>query len=71
MSHLCPDRQQPLELLLACGCRDYFCNHCQQLVSKARVLRLNSLTDEPDVTRKNGNAAQLLKPTTPPVLLRS
>ncbi|WP_414479166.1 zinc-ribbon domain-containing protein [Reinekea sp.] len=42
MMHLCPDCQQPLELLMACGCRDYFCNQCQQLVSKGRVKRLAS-----------------------------
>jgi len=41
MTHLCPDCHQPLELLLACGCRDYFCNQCQQLVSKGRVVHLD------------------------------
>lgn len=38
MSKLCPDCKNPVEILKACGCRDYFCNHCNQMVSKSRVI---------------------------------
>ncbi|SIR42731.1 zinc-ribbons [Aeromonas sp. RU39B] len=33
----CPDCGEPLERLKACGAVDYFCNRCNQLVSKSRV----------------------------------
>ncbi|MFQ2312197.1 zinc ribbon domain-containing protein [Aeromonas dhakensis] len=35
---LCPTCRQELELLKACGAVDYFCNHCNSLVSKRAVL---------------------------------
>ena len=47
MTYLCPDCQQPLEVLVACGCRDYVCNQCQQLVSKGRVVHLEAELIEP------------------------
>ncbi|MEL3919148.1 zinc ribbon domain-containing protein [Aeromonas enteropelogenes] len=34
---LCPICQQELERLKACGAVDYFCNHCNNLVSKRAV----------------------------------
>lgn len=34
----CPSCQQALERLRACGAVDYFCNHCNSLVSKRAVL---------------------------------
>lgn len=34
---LCPTCQQALERLRACGAVDYFCNHCNTLVSKRRA----------------------------------
>lgn len=34
---LCPDCQQPLQLLAACGAVDYFCQHGHGLISKKRV----------------------------------
>ncbi|WP_349918070.1 zinc ribbon domain-containing protein [Aeromonas veronii] len=34
---LCPTCQQELERLKACGAVDYFCNHCNTLVSKRAV----------------------------------
>ncbi|QFI54182.1 zinc ribbon domain-containing protein [Aeromonas simiae] len=34
---LCPDCAEPLERLKACGAVDYFCNHCNSLISKSRV----------------------------------
>ncbi|MFM5440602.1 zinc ribbon domain-containing protein [Aeromonas enteropelogenes] len=34
---LCPTCQQELERLKACGAVDYFCNHCNNLVSKRSV----------------------------------
>jgi predicted amidophosphoribosyltransferase len=34
---LCPTCQQELERLKACGAVDYFCNHCNSLVSKRAV----------------------------------
>lgn len=38
MKHLCPDCRHEVEVIKACGCRDFFCNHCNQLVSKRRVI---------------------------------
>lgn len=35
---LCPTCRQELERLKACGAVDYFCNHCNNLVSKRAVL---------------------------------
>lgn len=35
---LCPICRQELERLKACGAVDYFCNHCNSLVSKRAVL---------------------------------
>ncbi|WP_324035661.1 zinc ribbon domain-containing protein [Aeromonas caviae] len=35
---LCPACGQELERLRACGAVDYFCNHCNTLVSKRTVL---------------------------------
>ena len=35
---LCPTCQQVLERLKACGAVDYFCNHCNSLVSKRSVI---------------------------------
>ncbi|MGL6152914.1 MAG: zinc ribbon domain-containing protein [Aeromonas sobria] len=34
---ICPTCQQELERLQACGAVDYFCNHCNSLVSKRTV----------------------------------
>ncbi|THD56585.1 primosomal protein N' (replication factor Y) - superfamily II helicase [Enterobacteriaceae bacterium ML5] len=35
---LCPDCQQPLQELKACGAVDYFCQNGHGMVSKKRVL---------------------------------
>lgn len=35
---LCPDCQQPLQTLKACGAVDYFCQNGHGLISKKRVL---------------------------------
>lgn len=35
---LCPTCQQELERLKACGAVDYFCNHCNSLISKRAVV---------------------------------
>ena len=37
MSDTCPTCQHELERLRACGVVDYFCNHCNSLVSKRSV----------------------------------
>lgn len=42
MNLICPDCRQPVEILKACGCRDYFCNHCNQIVSKRKVVDLDA-----------------------------
>ncbi|MFM2476269.1 zinc ribbon domain-containing protein [Celerinatantimonas sp. MCCC 1A17872] len=34
----CPQCEQPLEVLKACGAVDYFCNHCNELKSKRQVI---------------------------------
>ncbi|MDR3428366.1 MULTISPECIES: zinc-ribbon domain-containing protein [Silvimonas] len=39
---LCPDCGKPLEVLIACGARDYFCNSCNELKSKTRVREANA-----------------------------
>lgn len=41
MNLVCPDCKNPVEIIKACGCRDYFCNHCNQLVSKRKVIDLD------------------------------
>ncbi|KJG40215.1 MULTISPECIES: zinc ribbon domain-containing protein [Photobacterium] len=33
----CPDCNEQLERLQACGSASYFCNHCNELKSKSRV----------------------------------
>ena len=33
----CPECDQLLEKLQACGAASYFCNHCNELKSKSRV----------------------------------
>lgn len=33
----CPDCNEQLEKLQACGSASYFCNHCNELKSKSRV----------------------------------
>lgn len=45
MKWICPDCHQPVEEIKACGCRDYFCNHCNQLVSKRRVIDADARND--------------------------
>ncbi len=35
----CPDCDQQLEVLKACGAVDYFCNHCNTLISKRRAVK--------------------------------
>ncbi|KPC52885.1 YfgJ family double zinc ribbon protein [Amantichitinum ursilacus] len=37
----CPDCGQPLEVLVACGARSYFCNGCNELKSSQRVRQSN------------------------------
>lgn len=34
---ICPTCQQALERLKACGAVDYFCHHCNSLISKRAV----------------------------------
>ena len=43
---LCPDCQQPLQELKACGAVDYFCQNGHGMVSKKRVLFTYSLYSE-------------------------
>lgn len=35
---LCPTCQQELEKLQACGAVDFFCNHCNTLISKRQAV---------------------------------
>jgi hypothetical protein len=42
MNLVCPDCKEAVETIIACGCRDYFCNHCNQMVSKKRVIDLDA-----------------------------
>ena len=42
---LCPTCQQSLERFRACGAVDYFCNHCNSLVSK-RAVRFEAIPAE-------------------------
>ena len=48
MNLVCPDCLKPVEVIIACGCKDYFCNHCNQLVSKKRVIDMNHERPEGD-----------------------
>jgi predicted amidophosphoribosyltransferase len=34
---ICPDCGKDIEVLAACGAKSYFCNHCNELKSSARV----------------------------------
>ena len=34
----CPECESELEKLQACGAANYFCNHCNELKSKSRIL---------------------------------
>jgi hypothetical protein len=43
MNLVCPDCKKPVETIIACGCRDYFCNECNQMVSKKRVVDLDEV----------------------------
>ena len=46
MNLVCPDCKNPVETIIACGCRDYFCNECNQMVSKKRVVDLDASTND-------------------------
>ena len=56
MKFSCPDCQSQLEEIKACGCRDLFCNSCNQLVSKNRAV-----AQEPEASP--ATAAEPEKPT--------
>jgi predicted amidophosphoribosyltransferase len=45
---LCPDCGKPLEVLAACGAKSYFCNHCNELKSSARVRAANPESERKD-----------------------
>jgi transcription initiation factor TFIIIB Brf1 subunit/transcription initiation factor TFIIB len=36
--HYCPDCKSELEVISACGSVSYFCNKCNLLISKKRIL---------------------------------
>lgn len=36
--HYCPDCKSELETISACGSVSYFCNKCNLLISKKRIL---------------------------------
>jgi hypothetical protein len=38
MNQCCPKCNHELEVIRACGCQDYFCNHCNELVSKRKAV---------------------------------
>lgn len=38
---LCPDCGKPVEVLMACGAKSYFCNHCNELKSSQRIRAAN------------------------------
>lgn len=46
MSLLCPDCNNPVETIIACGCKDYFCNSCNQMVSKRRVIDTEAAAEQ-------------------------
>jgi len=51
MNLICPDCENQIEVIKACGCNDYFCNHCNQLVSKSRVIDLDSTINPEEKTK--------------------
>ncbi|XZG71251.1 YfgJ family double zinc ribbon protein [Chitinibacteraceae bacterium HSL-7] len=44
---VCPDCGAELEVLKACGARDYFCPRCNELKSRSRVEAAASRQAEP------------------------
>ncbi len=50
MKLLCPKCHLEVEVIKACGCRDYFCNHCNELVSKSKVI------EQPDTVQKQADS---------------
>ncbi|WP_084282230.1 YfgJ family double zinc ribbon protein [Deefgea rivuli] len=38
---LCPDCGKAIEVLMACGAKSYFCNHCNELKSSKRIQAAN------------------------------
>ena len=45
----CPDCGKPVEVLMACGAKSYFCNHCNELKSSKRIQSVNLQTENPAV----------------------
>ena len=38
---VCPDCGKSVEILMACGAKSYFCNHCNELKSSQRIRAAN------------------------------
>ena len=56
MPKLCPDCKNMLEQLCACGSSSYFCNHCNLLVSRKRVLEPeDEAIKEPTIATSTNN----------------
>lgn len=58
MNWTCPDCGDRLEIIKACGCQDYFCNTCNQLVSKRRAIDTDAQTTEPSSEKKDAKASE-------------
>ncbi|TXR54777.1 zinc-ribbon domain-containing protein [Reinekea thalattae] len=56
MPKLCPDCKKPLEHVCSCGSSSYFCNHCNQLVSRKRVIEPDDEAgSEPSFAKSTNN----------------
>ena len=41
--YVCPYcKEEAVEEVNACGASNYFCNHCKKLISKSRVMEVNT-----------------------------
>ena len=53
----CPKCNHEVEVIKACGCQDYFCNHCNELVSKSKVIK-ESDTDQKEKEQPDEDVKQ-------------
>ena len=51
--YYCPDCKSQLEELSACGSVSYFCNKCNLLISRKRILTEEQINEEP--SKNEGN----------------
>lgn len=50
----CPKCNSQLEEIAACGSVSYFCNHCNELVSRSQMLKEEDIKTE-EISNNNDN----------------